>query len=272
MNSGIKYSIFNPTGNITALVETKVDIESQPAISDEIMKRHPEVEQVGFVCLEPENSIPINLRMAGGEFCGNAAISAAALYAIRSGIEACSVNVRVNGAPKALEVRLAKAANNPSVFDVELEMPEPLSIERIMLETEGVAEELPVVDMGGISHIIIEESRKLYALKDSPKQAEKAVKSWCRMLGADCLGLMFLSGEETELTPLVYVPSIDTVFWENSCASGSSAVGMYLADKMNAAVEVSLKEPAGILRVKSGGEKDYTWLFGSTILEMEDFF
>ena len=143
-----------------------------------------------------------------------------------------------------------------------------------------------MVDMGGISHIIIEKKRKMYSLKDNPIQAEKAVKEWCALLDADCLGVMFVSGSdyasksseqtgretrigvdmemETELIPLVYVPGADTLFWENSCASGSAAAGMYLSDKYGVALEVVMKEPAGTLRVKSDLPKGLTWLYGST--------
>ena len=47
----IKYCIFDPTGNITALVESPVIIDRQPGVADGIMKKHPEVEQVGFISL-----------------------------------------------------------------------------------------------------------------------------------------------------------------------------------------------------------------------------
>ena len=280
----IKYSIFDPTGNTTALVETRVENEKQPAVAEEIMKIHPEVEQVGFVIFEPGRPVPALLRMAGGEFCGNATMSAAALYAIRTGDEADAIRVRVSGAPRSLEVRLKKNPEDSSLFDAGVEMPPAVSIEKRGFSAEGISEDLPVVDMGGISHIVIEKSRKMYTLKDNPKAAERAVKEWCDNLGADCLGIMFLSGSgaaskadknretkvgvdmkmETEMTPLVYVPVSDTIFWENSCASGSAAVGMYLSDKFGVALEIEIKEPAGILKVKSDTAEGITWLYGST--------
>ena len=283
---GIKYSIFDPTGNITALVETRVDSEMQPAVADEIMKIHPDVEQVGFVYFEPGRPVPALLRMAGGEFCGNATMSAAALCAIRSGDEAESIRVRASGVSRSLEVRLKRNSEDSSLFDTGVELPEPVSIGKMKFTSEDVTEELSVVDMGGISHIIIEKKRQMYSLKDNPNQAERAVKEWCNMLGADCLGVMFVSGSEsaskskdmtrretrvgvdmemeTELIPLVYVPGADTLFWENSCASGSAAAGMYLSDKYGVALEVVMKEPAGTLRVKSDLAKGLTWLYGST--------
>ena len=46
-DSCLRYTILDPTGNITALVETSVPVEKQPGIAAEIMKCHPKVEQVG---------------------------------------------------------------------------------------------------------------------------------------------------------------------------------------------------------------------------------
>jgi diaminopimelate epimerase len=64
------------------------------------------------------------------------------------------------------------------------------------------------------------------------------------------------------MTPLVYIPGSGTVFWENSCASGTSAVGMYLAEKENTRIDLTVEEPGGILRVKSDPQSKKTWLHG----------
>ena len=76
--SQIKYSIFDPTGNITALVESQIPAAEQPTVAAAVMERHPSVEQVGFVRFDPASDPPVSLRMAGGEFCGNATMCAAA--------------------------------------------------------------------------------------------------------------------------------------------------------------------------------------------------
>ena len=43
--SKIEYCVFDPTGNITALVESKVDVADQPAVASAIMDAEPDVEQ-----------------------------------------------------------------------------------------------------------------------------------------------------------------------------------------------------------------------------------
>ena len=87
----------------------------------------------------------------------------------------------------------------------------------------------------GIDHVILEES-------PDRKLAEALAPVWCRALQADAIGLMFLerlpSGEQNilqngMLTPLVYVPEAGTLVWENSCASGTSAVGVWAANALS---------------------------------------
>ena len=77
-------------------------------------------------------------------------------------------------------------------------------------------------------------------------------------------------GMQTKLVPLVYVPGADTVFWENSCASGSAAIGMYLSDKYGMALEIDMEEPAGDFKILSDPVRKITWLFGSTELVSEE--
>lgn len=264
----LEYCIFDPTGNITALVETDVDIEDQPAAAARIMELEPDVEQVGFISYAgntADGSVPVSLRMAGGEFCGNAAMCTAALFAIRSGLQGDAVPVRISGATAPVLVRLKRQAEGS--FGAAAEIPPAIRI--------GMVDTLPIVEMEGISHIIIEPDSGLFGIKEDSALAESLLRQWCGALGADCLGMMFLSeaatgaaiaGESRVLTPLVYVPGADTMFWENSCASGSAAAGMYLAARTGAPVDVTFDEPAGRLRVESDPASGRTVLHGSAIL------
>lgn len=266
----VKYCIFNPTGNITALVETKVEPAKQPAVADEIMKAHPQVEQVGFVYFVPGRPVPALLRMAGGEFCGNATMSAAALYLMRSGEETDQVRVTVSGVSKPITVHLAKTEDES--YEAGVEMPPALEIGIKKLHSEVADASMTVVRMEGISHIVIEDKSELYALKEDKEAAEKLLRDWSECLDTECLGIMFLEGDGASwsLTPLVYVRDVGTVFWENACASGTAAVGMYMAAKLESAVDMTLDEPGGRLSVSSDPESGLTTLYGSTKLELDD--
>ena len=273
ISEDLKYCIFDPTGNITALVETAVDIADQPAAASHIMELEPDVEQVGFISYEEDfaaGGVPVSLRMAGGEFCGNATMCAAALFAIRSGLQGGAVPVKVWGISAPFEVMLERqAALN---YSAAVSIPPALDMDELRL-ADGMLPgsdslNLPIVRMAGISHVIIEPDSGFFGLKDDPALAETLLKGWCGVLGAECLGMMFL-GEGAALRtmiPLVYVPGADTMFWENSCASGSAAAGMYLAAKAGAPVDVTFDEPAGRLRVESDPVTGRTILHGSAIL------
>ena len=52
----ITYSLFDPSGNTTILVETPVPVEDQPAVASALMKAEPSAEQVGFVSAPAQHS------------------------------------------------------------------------------------------------------------------------------------------------------------------------------------------------------------------------
>ena len=273
MMEDLKYYIFDPTGNITALVESGVAAADQPAVASRIMERHPDVEQVGFITYADDAAadVPVSLRMAGGEFCGNATMCTAALYMIRKNMPGSAVvRVRVSGAAEPLEVQLRR--KDAVSFDAAVTMPPAVGIDELKL-ADGMLQgsdslSLPIVRMEGIAHVIIEPDSGFFGLKDDPALAETLLRGWCGVLGAECLGMMFL-GEGAALrplTPLVYVPGADTMFWENSCASGSAAAGIYLAAQAGTPVDVTFDEPAGRLRVESDPLAKKTVLHGSVIL------
>ena len=228
----IDYALMDPTGNMTVLVETPVPMASQPFCASRLMELEPTAEQVGFLSPGTAGDCDTALRMAGGEFCGNAAMSAAALFCLRRKTAGGTVYVRVSGAEDPVRVTLHRAEGGG--FSCEVKMPRPKRV----TEYAGC----PLVELPGISHMIVTEAMTRDA-------AEREVKRRCAELDADALGLMLLDEAEDRLTPLVYVPGADTLYWENSCASGTAAVGAYLAGREGRTITRTLAEPAGALGV-----------------------
>ena len=231
----VNYALMDPTGNVTVLIETPVPPWSQPAVAAKVMALEPRAEQAGF--LSRPGGCDVALRMAGGEFCGNAAMSAAARFCSLAGRDAAEVAVRVSGADGPVGVEIARTGDG--LWRGAVDMPRPLSLETAVLPG-GKA--FPLVTFPGISHVILEETLP-------KREAEALAKAWCGLLGADALGLMFLDRQAGTLRPLVYVPAADTLFWESACGSGSSAVGAWLAEREKQTVTVSLKQPGGALTV-----------------------
>ncbi len=68
LKRNVQYKIYNPGGNITALVDgTDFTINQRELINKYILETNKEVEQVGFLSKTKKR-----LEMAGGELCLNA--------------------------------------------------------------------------------------------------------------------------------------------------------------------------------------------------------
>ena len=235
MRKEIRYILADPTGNRTVLVETPIPRDDQPAVAAKLMKLEPTAEQAGF--LSGSEKADVALRMAGGEFCANATMSAAVLYGMRAGKTAGRVTVEASGAPEPVAVEIA--AGEDDLWQGVVYMPRPNAVEAVCF-ADGKT--YPVVSFDGISHVILE-------CEMPAVQAEALARRCCAFLSADALGLMFLDRAQNRLTPLVYVPRVDTLFWETSCGSGTAAVGAFLAAETGRAVTAALRQPGGTLEI-----------------------
>ncbi len=234
----VKFEVWNPTGNKTVLVETPIEIQRQSDVALQLMRQIPEAEQVGFVS---EN----RLRMAGGEFCGNATMSAAARLSLLRDVQiGSSVEniLSVSGVNEAVTVKTVRIQQD--LFECSLCMPKPKNIQTVRLSANGVSYELPFVSFEGIGHLIMENTM-------TRNVAESAVRDWCEELAVDALGIMFWDRNQNALTPLVYVPAAQTMCWESSCASGTTALCAYLSAQTGRDVCLSLNEPGGMLNIES---------------------
>ena len=253
----ITYSIFDPSGNTTILVETPVPVEKQPAVASALMEREPSAEQVGFVSF-PSGDVPeesdcdIRLRMAGGEFCGNATMSAAALVAMRSNRtpkqgDSIGVTVRASGASGPVTVAL-KAETDTAYYGSVI-MPKPRSIDDAPFSVTGDGRKPVIVRFPGIAHVILE--RPAPEGERGRARAEALARSWCDALGTEAIGILFFERHKLRLTPLVYVPAAGTLCWESACGSGTTAIGAYMADRTGKPVDITIKEPGGSLNILS---------------------
>ena len=261
----IRYSIFDPTGNITALVESFVPAESQVDVATALMEKHAQVEQVGFLDLTGPS-----LQMAGGEFCGNAAMSAAALYLLRTRPQIPSsqtVLLHVSGAAAPVQVQLAPAGREGQRFLASVQMPPARSVAERTFALGDAQADLPLVLMDGISHLVIPKGHLFYECKHKTKEAEAAAVRWAEELGADALGLLFFDEETMSLCPLVFVPSSKTLFWEHACASGTTAIGIWKGETEKTTQDLTITQPGGQLRISYIPAEGRATLYGATALQ-----
>ena len=237
------YYYADPTGNITILAPLSPDIADTAREAEKLMKLEPTAEQVGFLGSSgPEYEL--SLRMAGGEFCGNATLSAAAVYCMNTGgnrKEEKTVRVSVSGAAVPVPVLVRQTGN--SAFSGTVSMPAPLEITAANFNYCGVEYSFPAVRFEGITHLL--------SFRSLPREtAELIVKEQCAVLQADALGIMQIDPDFGSLLPLVYVPKSGTLFWEGSCASGTTAAGAWLR-KTCGPGKWEFTEPAGKLMIEA---------------------
>jgi len=241
----VSYTIFDPTKNITALITTSVPRALQPAAAAELMRRIPEVEQVGF--LEPAAlaGTALRLQMMGGEFCGNASLSAAVFAMERGGLSGGEAALEVSGAEGPVRCRIAREGDH---FVGTVQMPLPTRIGSAVLPPRESGRSVPAVWFPGIVHCIVP------AASMSREEAESLIRpafpQLCRSLRADACGILLYDQAGGAFTPLVYVAETNTAVWESGCGSGSAAIGVWSAlTNGGSAAELSLRQPGGVIRV-----------------------
>lgn len=229
----------DPTGNITLVVETPVPRALQGRVATTLMAADPSAEQVGFLEKPQDASAKARLQMMGGEFCGNASISAAALLAQKDGIAGSTrLRLEVSGAEKPLDISISR--KDDALFSGKVAMPLPESVEDFDFPLDGRVLRLPLVRFPGICHAIVRGELSI-------DEAQANIQSWCRLLKSEALGFMFLEGDS--LTPLVYVDATGSAVRESSCASGSCACASFFALSGAASLSLELHQPGGTLGV-----------------------
>ena len=237
----ISYTVYDPTKNMTALVTTPVPRAWQAAAAAELMRRDPAVEQVGYLETPTASSARLRLQMMGGEFCGNAAMSAAAHLARQDGLpsgRSADILLEVSGADGTLSCGIENCGD---YFLGTVSMPLPLRIGTVRLPLDGRTAACQAVWFPGIVHCIVP------APLLTRTQAETLIRPICQSLGADALGILLWDEPAFSFTPLVYVASTKTAVWESGCGSGTAALGSYLAAKSGRFSSFPIHQPGGII-------------------------
>lgn len=246
-----EYIKLSPTENITLLVTGSVRRDIQTEVASKLFSLHHDTEQIGFLEQAGISGARARLQMAGGEFCGNAAMATAAYLAALDGLrdgQSASVLLEVSGAEKAVSCFVTAKGGG---VEGTVELPLPRSVEKRTLNFNGKRYDAQCVDMKGIFHIIL----PVKAFCDGPS-AGAALKEWSRLFESDAFGLILFDERESSIKPLVYVPSADTLVWERGCGSGSAAVGCCLALRAKGAVCAEISQPGGTITVRATAKKN----------------
>ena len=250
----LNYVKMNPVENMTIFIMDKVARTNHMKIANRLMDyNNLHGEQVGFIedpTSEEGKAInTLRLQMMGGEFCGNATRSLAALAVHNSLIEVekkgnkQEIYLEVSGMDGLIQCTV-EGTERENVYYSSVEMPLPTNISDIVMRYNDEDIPLTRVDFPGITHFIVDESKV-----DDGEKFFLTVKNHMEKENFDAFGIMFYDFDARFLTPLVYVRSTDSKYWERSCGSGTCALGTALAFKENKSVKEEVSQPGGKLEV-----------------------
>jgi len=212
-------------------------------------------EQVGFietpVSEEGKKKETLRLQMMGGEFCGNAARSLAA-YMVYSSYPSLNkvedkylVELEVSGA-KEMVLCEVLPTKKPNEFYSKINMPLPVSVDEFKFNYENGSLNIVKVELPGITHFILECD----GIKDKQDFFTK-FKSELNLDELDAFGVMFYEAHKNFLEPLVYVRETESLFWERSCVSGTTALAYALSYGKKENLSIEVNEPGGKLLVEA---------------------
>lgn len=231
----LRYVVASPSGNITIYVLTPCS-RAQYAFVAQYLLALPDLkgEQVGFV-----KSIGVKniLEMSGLEFCGNAGRAFALYSAKKQGLSGKQkLLVTESGTDQELEAEVEVDTGY-----AKINMPKPINI--VNGTTLGLSQGV-VVDLGGITHVVLRN------VAPSEEGFAKIKKVLYAQSNPAAMGVMFYEEELQRLTPVVYVESIKSLYWEGSCGSGSLATAIALCNlETDGRFTYSFHQPAGSLEV-----------------------
>ena len=196
----IKFKIFNPGGNITALViNNNYSDKDKKLINNYILDKYKYVEQVGFL---KDNT----LEMAGGEFCINA--SRCAIYylsTINKKLELNILDKKIKGTVKDNYVSINYTINR--------------NINSIINNS--------LVNLEGISLIFLDkDENNKYLNMINDKDITNIMKDKLKTYNIDSKAIGIVLTDSNKIYPFIWVKDIDTIYFETACGSASIAYSL----------------------------------------------
>ena len=293
MNKKVKIIVANPAGNITIFVKDHFEREMYPKVAGQLLAMDDlNGEQVAFILDTPScGRAEGKMEMCGLEFCGNGSRSFGLIKAKEMGIKGKgSVFVDVSGCDEILTIEVDTDTDYTKV-----KMPNPVRMSKIDLSPLAIGDavervdaaergdaieiadmsEVPVVDFGGILHVV---------LRGVPATQEifTIIKDYIvAKFNPPAMGVMFCDGEMKkegdslicQMTPVVYVKDVDTTYFEGSCGSGTTACAAAFGLKHGDGIHhFVFPQPAGTIESTahiSGGMIEKIFIEGKVELSPE---
>lgn len=232
-----RLAVVYPSGNATAVVFDKMPNIDVNKLNSELLKswqkknpNEPEIEQCCFVTIPKNKDAIARVEMFGGEFCANATRGVIALLTKGANYNG---KIEVSGASEPLGFKTVDG-------DITLQMPLPSS-KNIMIES---AEECEIVRLDGITQLVVTDPSKL----PSNKSLEEFLGILIDKYGLNeepAVGVSVYRSESSSAAFCVWVNSVNTIFNETACGSGTAAIGIALTKQKDIGQKVSVNQPSG---------------------------
>lgn len=238
----IQYIVANPSGNVTILVLSPVEKSLHSVLAERLLQQNPIAEQVGYVTMTEGQ--PLRVDMMGGEFCGNASRSTAAYALSLTGKDKGTYDVSCSGCDTILQTEVTKGGDQ--TYTAFIEMPMPEDMEAVLVDVGGMPSRFFRVALPGIVHFV----HIVTAIDDVDKeQFWQALYDYAKDDGYEAFGLILFDPQKLRMIPAVYVTATDTLYWENSCGSGSAVVAATLAVLGKKDVHCDVRQPGGTISI-----------------------
>lgn len=236
-----RYVTLDPTGNLTCLVTDPVEPADEAGVTRKLLEQ---CEQVAYLVPPARPEAVAGIRLMGGEFCGNAAMAAAA-WLVRDEVAPDgekTLLLEVSGAADPVRCTVRRTDGS---WEGTVEMP---GIPEIREESFfGIR--FDMVRMEGIVHLVC-RNRTFES-----EEAEALLRKIAGELPDDAAGLLQWNSETRYMLPLVFVRGSGSLVWEHGCGSGSAAVGMAEALRGGGKeTAVSVAQPGGMIRAEVSAE------------------
>jgi diaminopimelate epimerase len=256
----IPFAKLSPGGNTTILLDMPAPEGAMRAHLANVLMNplHLGGEQVGFMTMDG-SAVPY-LEMMGGEFCGNAARSFAAVLVMRGHPALAedgqssrySGEIRVSGANEPVRVDVAVrdvpavfSADNSGVrkaYDASVRLALPQNTGRLL---RHVGTGLDVVALEGITHVLLDAAKH-------PMPADHVAE--CSRLRAlleleqeDAVGCVWYARKNgaMQIDPVVWVRETRSTHHETGCGSGSVALGVLETLRTGEGFSALVVQPSG---------------------------
>lgn len=241
----------SPAQNTTVLVTSYCPKKYYPAVAERAMNYEAlYAEQVGFIVPPHKGDSIIGLEMAGGEFCGNAALSAAAYVTYKELADRESFSIDVSGADEPIRCKVKKVSNH--CYNTSCIMPPAKRNEKLELTLKNKSIDGNIIEFDGISHFV-------FPTKENFTEYSGALEVLKQIVDTNAIGIIpynTLSDDTYKIKPFVHVKKINTNIFERACGSGSLALGICLKSVGSISKEIEIVQPGGVIRV--GIEKEFS--------------